>query len=112
MNKWIPIRKGEKGYSAGDFKCSSCLCPNPCYRLTMFCPNCGAEMQEVNEYTCAISKRACPFNDDFWELGYARDGAEAGCPIESYENNNRMGDDGIPIIDDWCKHLIPVESWD
>lgn len=47
MNEWIPIHKGEQGYSAGDFRCSSCLRPNPCYRLTRFCPNCGAEMCET-----------------------------------------------------------------
>lgn len=42
--KWIPIEKGEKGYSAGDFRCSVCGQPNKCYSLTPYCCNCGARM--------------------------------------------------------------------
>ena len=42
--KWIPIIKGEHGYSAGDFECSICAQPNHCYHLTNYCPNCGARM--------------------------------------------------------------------
>ena len=43
--KWIPIVKGERGYSAGDFQCSVCCKSNPCYHLTNYCPNCGADMR-------------------------------------------------------------------
>ena len=42
---WQAIKRGEKGYSAGDFRCSVCGKANPCYRLTDFCPNCGADMR-------------------------------------------------------------------
>ena len=42
---WIPIHKGERGYSAGDFKCSYCGQPNKCYIVTAFCCNCGADMR-------------------------------------------------------------------
>ena len=45
MGKWIPIVKGEHGYSAGDFRCSICEQPNHCYHLTNYCPNCGADMR-------------------------------------------------------------------
>lgn len=47
--KWMPITKGERGYSAGDFRCDQCGTPNPCYRLTSFCPNCGADMRGEQE---------------------------------------------------------------
>lgn len=43
--KWQPIVRGEKGYSAGDFRCSVCGEPNHCYKLTNFCQNCGADMR-------------------------------------------------------------------
>ena len=43
--KWITIKKGERGYSAGDFRCSECGKPNTCYHLTAYCPNCGARME-------------------------------------------------------------------
>ena len=43
--EWRPITRGEKGYSAGDFRCSVCGKPNKCYTLTDFCPNCGADMR-------------------------------------------------------------------
>lgn len=43
--EWIPIEKGEKGYSAGDFRCSVCGLPNKCYSLTPYCCNCGAYMR-------------------------------------------------------------------
>ena len=44
--RWIPIKRGERGYSAGDFRCSRCGQPNKCWTLTNFCPNCGANMAE------------------------------------------------------------------
>ncbi len=44
--RWVPIKRGEVGYSAGDFKCTECGKPNKCYSLTPFCPNCGAKMDE------------------------------------------------------------------
>jgi len=44
--RWLPIRRGEHGYSAGDFRCSECGKPNPCWRLTDYCPNCGARMRK------------------------------------------------------------------
>ena len=44
MGEWIPLQRGDKGYSAGDFKCSACGKPNKCYTLTDYCPNCGAKM--------------------------------------------------------------------
>lgn len=43
---WLPIRKGQKGYSAGDFKCSVCGRANPCYCVTLYCPWCGAKMNK------------------------------------------------------------------
>lgn len=43
---WIPIRRGERGYSAGDFCCSACGKPCPCWKLTRFCPECGHKMAE------------------------------------------------------------------
>ena len=43
---WQTIERGEHGYSAGDFRCSICGEPNPCYRLTAYCPNCGAKMEK------------------------------------------------------------------
>lgn len=43
--RWVPIRRGERGYSAGDFRCTGCGKANPCYSLTLFCPNCGREME-------------------------------------------------------------------
>ena len=42
---WIPIERGEKGYSAGDFRCSVCGSPNKCYCLTPYCCSCGARME-------------------------------------------------------------------
>lgn len=43
---WWVIEKGEKGYSAGDFRCSVCGKPNASYTPTPnFCPNCGADMR-------------------------------------------------------------------
>ena len=47
--RWIPIVKGERGYSAGDFRCSVCGEPCKCYHLTHFCSNCGAEMRKGEE---------------------------------------------------------------
>lgn len=38
---WEPIRRGEPGYSAGDFRCTNCGKPNKCFSLTDYCPNCG-----------------------------------------------------------------------
>lgn len=45
--KWEPIKRGERGYSAGDFKCSVCGQPNKCFCLTTYCANCGALMREA-----------------------------------------------------------------
>ena len=42
---WIPIERGEKGYSAGDFRCSVCGSPNKCYCLTPYCCSCGARLE-------------------------------------------------------------------
>lgn len=44
--KWIPISRGERGYSAGDFRCSACGKENPCWKLTRYCGNCGARMEK------------------------------------------------------------------
>ena len=44
--KWTPIKRGEHGYSAGDFRCNVCGEPCPCFKLTDFCPNCGVYMKE------------------------------------------------------------------
>lgn len=46
---WIPIERGDKGYSAGDFIYSECEKPCPCYHLTKYCPNCGARMERRND---------------------------------------------------------------
>jgi len=42
---WMPIERGDKGYSAGDFICSCCGKPNKCYSVTDYCCSCGAEMK-------------------------------------------------------------------
>ena len=43
---WWAIEKGEKGYSAGNFRCSVCGEPNVSYiPKPNFCPNCGADMR-------------------------------------------------------------------
>lgn len=47
--KWEVIRKGERGYSAGDFRCSECGAANPCYHLTKYCANCGAKMERSKQ---------------------------------------------------------------
>lgn len=42
---WYTLKKGDKGYSAGDFKCSVCGEPNHTWLpKPKFCPNCGADM--------------------------------------------------------------------
>lgn len=43
---WVPIRRGERGYSAGDFRCSACGKPCPCWKLTRFCPECGRRIKK------------------------------------------------------------------
>ena len=43
---WLTIERGERGYSAGDFKCSICGEPNHCYKLTKYCASCGALMKQ------------------------------------------------------------------
>lgn len=43
---WYSIERGERGYSAGDFKCSICGEPNHCYKLTKYCASCGALMKQ------------------------------------------------------------------
>lgn len=62
------------------------------------------------DYKCAISGRVCPFNDDFWEYGAADAAAADNCPIQSYQNSNYTKPDGVRVINDWCKHLIPRNS--
>lgn len=43
---WYALEKGNKGYSAGDFKCSICGEPNHTWiPKPNYCPNCGAEMR-------------------------------------------------------------------
>ena len=44
--EWTPIHKGERGYSAGDFRCSVCHQPNKCYIVTNYCSHCGALMRD------------------------------------------------------------------
>lgn len=40
---WYAIDKGEKGYSAGNFRCSVCGEPNAAYKAKPnYCPNCGS----------------------------------------------------------------------
>ena len=47
---WYALEKGDKGYSAGDFKCSVCGEPNRCYSpKPYYCPNCGADMRGEND---------------------------------------------------------------
>lgn len=36
---WIPIKRGERGYSVGDWRCSNCKKPLQCYERTIYCPN-------------------------------------------------------------------------
>ena len=44
---WYALEKGDKGYSAGDFKCSVCGEPNHTWiPKPNYCPNCGARMEE------------------------------------------------------------------
>lgn len=43
---WMTIERGERGYSAGDFRCSVCGEPNRCYCMTPYCANCGAKMKD------------------------------------------------------------------
>lgn len=43
--KWVPIKKGQRGYSVSDFICSKCGKPCPCYILTEYCPRCGTKMK-------------------------------------------------------------------
>lgn len=43
--EWTPIHKGERGFSAGDFRCSVCHQPNKCYTMTNYCSHCGADMR-------------------------------------------------------------------
>lgn len=47
--EWIPITKGERGYSAGDFRCSVCHQPNKCYTMTNYCSHCGAYMKPTEK---------------------------------------------------------------
>lgn len=47
--EWIPIRKGERGFSAGDFRCSICHQPNKCYTMTNYCSHCGAYMKPTEK---------------------------------------------------------------
>ena len=43
---WLTIERGERGYSAGDCRCSVCWEPNHCYKLTRYCASCGALMKQ------------------------------------------------------------------
>lgn len=44
---WFALEKGDKGYSAGDFKCSVCGEPNHTWiPKPRYCPMCGARMGE------------------------------------------------------------------
>lgn len=44
---WYALEKGDRGYSAGDFKCSVCGEPNHTWiPKPNYCPNCGAKMME------------------------------------------------------------------
>lgn len=61
-------------------------------------------MRRKAQYRCAISKRVCPFNDDFWEMGGADSAAADGCPIGKYEDNHHK-EGKMFVFDDWCKHL-------
>ena len=43
---WYALKKGDRGYSAGDFCCSVCKEPNYTWiPKPNFCPNCGADMR-------------------------------------------------------------------
>ena len=44
---WIVVRKGEPGYSRGDFRCPVCHQVNPCYKPTNYCSNCGVRLKGV-----------------------------------------------------------------
>lgn len=46
---WMPIERGDKGYSAGDFICSCCGKPNNCYTITDYCCSCGAKIRGDND---------------------------------------------------------------
>ena len=41
---WIPIRRGERGYSAGSFRCSQCGTPDYGRGRTNYCSQCGTWM--------------------------------------------------------------------
>jgi len=47
---WMPIQRGDEGYSAGDFICSCCGKPNKCYSVTDYCASCGAQMQRGEKH--------------------------------------------------------------
>lgn len=47
--EWTPIHKGERGFSAGDFRCSICHQPNKCYTMTNYCSHCGAYMKPTEK---------------------------------------------------------------
>ena len=40
--KWIPTKRGERGYSKPGFRCDQCKDVN---LRTNYCPSCGAEME-------------------------------------------------------------------
>lgn len=49
--KWLPIRKGETGYSAGDFRCSVCGKANRSYVPSPnYCQECGADMRKRRQH--------------------------------------------------------------
>lgn len=42
---WIPLKRGDRGFSAGDWKCSNCGKPNATWKIKPpFCSQCGAKM--------------------------------------------------------------------
>lgn len=51
MAYWIATNKGEAGYSAGDFRCTNCGKPNPCWKLTPYCANCGEKVEKPTGMT-------------------------------------------------------------
>ena len=61
------------------------------------------------EYSCKISGKICPFNNDEWEDGMARDIVKDNCPIREYKPDDQImtvGSNNIQVYNDWCKHLI------
>lgn len=47
----------------------------------------------------------CPFDDEFWEGGWAREDATDNCPIGKYQPSDRIAKDGHRILHDVCIYL-------